>query len=277
MNSNKKLIIFSLATVTVCFLALYIHQHRQGRTGKVDNALTWITGRAQNNLSFFSAGINKLLNHYILLVNTSQENDLLHQELLDIKQQLVQMNEMESDLRRLNNLLDFKKSIAMKMLAARVIGQDISGDFRGLKIDKGSQDGVQVGMGVIHAGGAVGRIQRVSETYSEVLTLNDPASNIDVIIQRSRARGIVSGASDSLHCKLRYMDRLEDITQDDAIITTHFGNIFPKGILVGHVTEIESTSNGILLDVSLKAAIDTHRLEEVLVVIPSDRSEKNHS
>lgn len=277
MNSNRKLIIFSLATVTVCFLALYIHQHRQGRTGKVDNALLWITGRFQNNLSFFSTGLEKLFSHYVLLVNTAKQNELLHRELLEVKQQLVQLNETESELRRLRNLLDFKNSISMKMLAARVIGQDVSGDFRGLKIDKGRQDGIQIGMGVIHSGGVVGRIQRVSETFSEVLTVTDPASNIDVIVQRSRARGIVSGSTDSLFCKLRYMDRLEDITQDDVIITTQFGNIFPRGILVGHVTEIESTSNGILLDISLKTAIDTHRLEEVLVVIPSNRSEKNHS
>jgi len=277
VNSNKKLLLFSLASLTVCFLALYIHQHRQGRTGKVDNALIWTTGTVQKNVSFFSVGIEKLFKHYFFLVSVSKKNEELEIKLLESRQQIAQMQELESEIRRLSNLLDFKNDLSMKMLPARVIGHDITRDFRGLKIDRGSRDGVRVGMGVIHPGGAVGTIQRVSENFSEVLTLADPASNIDVVVQRSRARGIASGATDSLHCKLRYMDRLEDITQDDAIITTHFGNIFPKGILVGHVSEIESTSNGILLDISLKTAIDIYRLEEVLVVIPADRTTKDHS
>lgn len=73
------------------------------------------------------------------------------------------------------------------------------------------------------------------------------------------------------------MDKLEDVTQDDPVVSTNFGDVFPSGLLIGHVSEISSTSNGILQDITVKTAVDLYRLEEVLVVISSNQSAKNNS
>jgi len=70
------------------------------------------------------------------------------------------------------------------------------------------------------------------------------------------------------------MDRLEDVTQDDAVVTTNFGGIFPSGLLIGHVSEVTSTPNGILQNITVKTAVDLYRLEEVLVVISPVKSTK---
>jgi len=277
VTSNKKLVLFSLATVTVCFLAIYIHQHRNGRTGRVDNLLTWMTGNLQENSGFLVNGVRKLANHYVFLVHAAKKNELLEKEIAEARQRLVQMQEVESSNRRLSSVLDFRSTLSNQTVPARVVAQDISPDFLGIRIDRGSRDGIRIGMGVIHPSGVVGTIARVSENFSEVLTLADPASSIDSVIQRSRARGIVSGESHSLHCKLKYMDRLEDVTQDDIVVTTHFGGVFPSGLLIGHVSDIVSTSNGILQNITVKTAVDLYRIEEVLVVVPSNSAAKNHS
>ena len=277
VSSNKKLVVFGLSTVTVCFLALYIHQHRSGRTGRVDNALTWLTGNLQENTGFFANGLRQLANHYVFLVNAARKNEALELEISQAKQQLVQLQEVEASNRRLNSLLDFKSSLPTRTLPARVVAHDVSPDFLGIRIDRGAKDGLRVGMGVIHPAGVVGTIYRVTENFSEVLTLADPASSIDAVIQRSRARGIISGESSTLNCKLKYMDKLEDVTQDDAVVSTHFGEVFPSGLLIGYVTEISSTPNGILQDITVKTAVDIYRLEEVLVVISSNQPTKNNS
>lgn len=276
VTSNKKLVVFGLSTVTVCFLALYIHQHRSGRTGRVDNALTWVTGNLQENTGFFAHGLRKLSSHYIFLMDTAKKNELLEREIAEAKQKLIQLQEVEAENRRLSSLLDFKAALPTKTLPAQVVSHDISPDFMGIRIDRGSRDGVRVGMGVIHPGGVVGTIHRVSDHFSDVLTLADPASSIDAVIQRSRARGIISGETNTLNCKLKYMDKLEDVTQDDAVVSTNFGEVFPSGLLIGHVSEISSTSNGILQDITVKTAVDLYRLEEVLVVVSSNQSTKNN-
>lgn len=261
----------------MCFLALYIHQHRSGRTGKVDNALTWVTGNLQENTGFFAQGLKKISSHYVFLVETAKKNELLEREIAEAKQKIAQLQEVESANRRLSSLLDFKTSLSTKTLSAKVIAHDISPDFLGIRINKGSRDGIRSGMGVIHPGGVVGTVHRVSEDFSDVLTLADPSSSIDAVIQRSRARGIISGETNTLNCKLKYMDKLEDISQDDAVVSTNFGDVFPAGLLIGHVSEISSTSNGILQDITVKTAVDLYRIEEVLVVISSNQSTKNNS
>ncbi|NBT57839.1 rod shape-determining protein MreC [bacterium] len=277
VRSNKKLAVFGLGTVTVCFLALYIHQHRNGRTGRVDNALTWVTGNLQENTGFFARGLQKISDHYVLLVNTARKNEVLELEIAEAKQKLTQLQEVEASNRRLSSLLDFKTGLSMKTVAAKVIAHDISPDFLGIRIDRGSRDGLRIGMGVIHTGGVVGTIHRLSDGFADVLTLADPSSSIDAVIQRSRARGIISGETNSLNCKLKYMDKLEDVTQDDAVVTTNFGDVFPSGLLVGHVSDISSTSNGILQDITVKTAVDLYRIEEVLVVVSSNQPTKNNS
>lgn len=243
----------------------------------MDNALTWVTGNLQENSGFFAQGLRKISNHYVFLVESAKKNEILEREIAEAKQKIVQLQEVEAANRRLSSILDFKSSLPTKTLAARVVAYDISPDFMGIRIDRGSRDGLRVGMGVIHPGGVVGTIHRVSEHFSDVLTLADPASSIDAVIQRSRARGIVSGETNTLNCKLKYMDKLEDVTQDDTVVSTNFGDVFPSGLLIGYVSEISSTSNGILQDISVKTAVDLYRLEEVLVVISSNQSAKNNS
>jgi rod shape-determining protein MreC len=131
-----------------------------------------------------------------------------------------------------------------------------------------------VGLGVISPSGVVGRVHRVTKRYADVLTLIDPTSNIDAIIQRSRARGIISGQSKQMTCRMKYVDRLEDVAINDAVLSSDFGNIFPKGLLIGYVSAVVPSQNGILQTVTVKSAVDIYRLEEVFVVFPPDEPEK---
>lgn len=217
------------------------------------------------------------MNYYVFLVNAAKRNELLEREVAEARQRLIQYQEVEAANRRLSSVLDFKTTLSVKTLPARVIAQDVSVDFLGIRIDRGSRDGIQTGMGVIHPSGVVGTVYRVSDHYADVLTLADPSSSIDAVIQRSRARGIISGEAKSLHCKLKYMDRLEDVSQDDAVVSTNFKGVFPSGLLIGHVSEVSSTPNGILQNITVRTAVDIYRLEEVLVVISSVQSTKINS
>jgi rod shape-determining protein MreC len=73
---------------------------------------------------------------------------------------------------------------------------------------------------------------------------------------------------------LKYIDRLDDVLVNDILVSTDFGRIFPKGMLVGTVTAVIPNSNGILQTVAVKSAIDIYRLEEVFLVFPPKQSEK---
>ena len=274
LPTGRKYYLLALLTGLTCLLALYVHGHRQGRTNWLDGWIIALTGGLQSGMSNVGKGIKGTAEHYILLVNAQKKNEELEREVATLRSKVTAQEELLSENKRLKEGLSFKETLKNDLLAARVVAHDVSPDYLGLRIDRGTRDGVRIGMGVIGLGGVVGRIQRATPFYSDVLTLVDPSSNIDVVVQRSRARGILSGQNKQLSCKLKYVDRLEDIMVNDVLITTDFGGIFPKGQLIGSVTAVIPNSNGILQTVTAKSAVDIYRLEEVFVVFPPAQPEK---
>jgi rod shape-determining protein MreC len=274
MPNQRKYAFFALVTLCVCVLALYIHRHRQGQTGKIDNALISVAGGVQKTFFYFTQGTRQILDHYLFLVNAQKQNDELRKELDLLRTKLTQLQEVELENARLRDALEFRSRAEQPLLAAHVVAHDVSADYFGVRVDKGAKQGVRVGMGVISPSGLVGRVLRVAPNYSDVLTLVDPTSNIDGIIQRSRARGIISGQAKQLTCRMKYLDRLEDVAVNDVVVSSGFGNIFPKGLLVGYVTSVVPSPNGILQNVTVKSAVDIYRLEEVFIVFPPAEPEK---
>jgi len=272
-TQRKYWFVTSLAFL-ITILSIYVHRHRQGKTGPIDNILISMSGGAQTNLFYLTHGGRKVFDHYFFLVNAQKRNDELTKEIDLMRTKLVALQEVEAENGRLRESLAFQSRVQAKLLSAHVVATDVSSDYTGIRIDKGSKDGVQVGMGIISPAGLVGRVQRVSQSYSDILTVLDPTSNVDGIVQRSRARGIVSGQSKQVQCKMKYLDRLDDIAVNDVIVSSGFGSVFPKGLLIGTVSSVTLSSNGILQLVTVKTAVDIYQLEEVFIVLSSPESEK---
>ncbi|MBY0369277.1 rod shape-determining protein MreC [bacterium] len=274
MPTQKKFAFFGMMTLCVCVLALYIYRHRQGETGRIDSVLISVSGGLQQNFFFLGKGGRSIIDHYLTLVNTQKRNEALEKEVEYLRTKVTALQEVDLENGRLRKGLDFRSDLTQKLLAAHVIANDISTDYFALRIDRGSRDGIRPGMGVISPSGLVGRILRVTNDYSDVLTLLDPTSNVDVVIQRSRARGVLSGKAGEVRCSMKYIDRLDDVTSSDTVVASGFGNVFPKGLLVGYVTDVEPDRNGVIKNVTVKSAVDIYRLEEVFIVLPPAESEK---
>jgi len=132
-------------------------------------------------------------------------------------------------------------------------------------IDKGSSDGVRKGMAVVTPLGVVGQVVGVTPHAAKVLLLTDPNSGIDVLVQRTRSRGIVSGSLDS-GTVLKYVKRSEDIQEGDRLITSGIDGIFPKGMMVATVIKVHKQHIGLFQFIEVLPAVQTARIENVLVV-----------
>ena len=267
MPKQRKYAIVALVALCISVLALYIHRHRQGQTGRIDNLLISLSGRVQKQLYYVSEGTRTLFDRYLFLVSVEEDKERLMNEVAYLKTKLVALQEVELENRRLRDSLVFSEKVEPPLLPAHVVAHDVSTDYFGIRIDKGENDGAKEGMGVISPHGLVGRVLRATPTYSDVLTLVDPTSAVDAVIQRSRARGIVSGQTKDLTCELKYIDKLEDVAVNDTVVSSGFNDIFPKGLLIGYVIEVIPDPSGILQSVILKSAVDIYRLEEGFIVL----------
>lgn len=207
--------------------------------------------------------------HYFLLVSAAKDNDHLKHALRQAEADRNQCVEVALTNERLREFLAFKKSTAPQAVAAQVIGKDPSRWFKTVIIDKGEQDGVLKGMPVVVPEGIVGQVVTATSRYAKVLLMIDRNSAVDVLVQRTRARGLIKGKATD-RCALEYVLRKHDVAVGDAVIASGLDRVYPKGLVVGSVSSVVRRNAGIFQEVEVTPAVDFEKLEEVLVVLKKD-------
>ncbi len=202
---------------------------------------------------------------YATLNGLAAQNQALKRRVVQLEGEKNRLLEADATNRRLRELLNFRERLSSKSITAAVVGNSASPWFHSLILDRGSADGVQKGMAVVSQLGVVGQVVSVTSRSAKVLLVTDPYSGIDVLVQRSRIRGIVSGSLDNGPI-MKYVKRSDDVQPGDHLISSGLDGIFPKGLLVGTVTKVQKKSFGLFQYVGVALAVDPERIEEVLVV-----------
>ena len=212
--------------------------------------------------NYLKDGTRHYWDHYIDLVDTSIENSRLKAQLQEMEAQELMLTEIRLENERLRSLLNYKKSFEGEVVGAKVIGSSPSVVGPGfLIIDKGLSSGIKKGFPVLNNIRAIGTVHSVSEKTSMVMLMTNPSSVADAIVQRSRARGIVTGAGN--HYVMKYIEQEDDITVGDKIISSGKDNVFPKNIVIGTVIKVEPDRG--LQRAIIKPETDVSRVEEVLI------------
>lgn len=177
--------------------------------------------------------------------------------------------EAEAENRRLRDLLEFEPLPAYRQVAARVIGRSLSNWFSTVEVNRGATAGIEVDMAVVTHLGLVGRVVRVTSQTSTILLLVDPQSGVGAEIIRSREPGAVVGnVSFEDTCVMRMFSRDADVRAGDTVLTSGLGDVFPRGLHIGSVTEVARAEQGLLVVAHILPAVDFTRLEEVFVLVP---------
>ena len=211
--------------------------------------------------------VQNIWNDYVNLIQVRGENVRLRQQVTELQGALHQYREAYLQQQRVRELLTFRTLSFPNAVPAEVVGIDPSQWSEAITINKGTKHGVQKDVAVVTQHGLVGRTIEVGPHYATVLLITDRRSAVDALVQRTRARGIVVGRS-RLLSELRYVDFQEDIRVGDPIISSGFGEVYPKGLLIGTVRSVHQKPYGLFHDVEIQPAVDLVKLEEVLVLVP---------
>jgi rod shape-determining protein MreC len=144
-------------------------------------------------------------------------------------------------------------------------------------IDKGEHDGIKPDMAVITSDGVVGKVLRVYRSTALVLLIDDQTSGVGSILDKTRLQGILRGTP-SGEVVLEKVMSDETVPTGELVLTSGGDGIFPKGLVVGHVTKVTNGSE-LFLNIRVHPSVNLNRLEEVLVVMKIDerQSEPDHT
>ncbi|MGZ3457252.1 MAG: rod shape-determining protein MreC [Archangium sp.] len=240
-----------------------------GRRGRdpnfVDRAVIGVTAPLQRGLIGLIDGVKAAVYGYIDLRQVRQDNEQLRAENLQLRSAVRALGETRAENERLRGLLSYAEAAPGPEVAARIIGVNPVAKLLSVRINRGESDGVYRGMSVVTPDGIVGQVVRTTGGWADVALVTDLQSRVGVRVQRSRARGTAAGAGKG-PLRLENMLRTEDVQEGDLIITSGTDGVYPPGLVVGKVTHLEKTEHGMFLGGDVEPAVDTTRLEEVLVM-----------
>ena len=198
-----------------------------------------------------------------------EENERLHESLAAAEYWIQQTKELREENLRLGLLLDFKTthSRMFDLVIARVIGKNTDNWSQTVILDKGSAEGLACDMAVLAPAGMVGRIVAVTPHTAEVLLLIDTESVVGARIMETRfSPGMVSGTGQDDLLEMLRVDHDAEILPGQMVITSGYGSVFPRGLVIGSVIDVLPSANGLTKRATIQPAVDFRRLEEVMVI-----------
>lgn len=256
----------------VCLWLVFSTQPYQ-RAGYFNSATQW-----SGTMMEASSSVEEYL-------SLKDQNALLAQENARIKQQLTQFikqgeQQAYDSLKREGLLfentrtMDSLPSVAYSFIPAKVINQSIRNQQNYLTLDRGSADGLEVDMGVIHPSGIVGKIKVVSKHYATVTSILHTEVLTSARINRNDALGSVRWeGSDPAVASLLYIPRHINVQKGDTVSTTGFSGIYPEGTPIGLVKTVGNGTDATYLDIELELLTKFNQLIWVEVVHSLGRTE----
>lgn len=225
----------------------------------------------QSSLTAARKSVESGIEYYFLNVNASKENAGLKMKISELENEIFINAEIIKENERLREITNYEKEIFPSRIVAKVVSWNSSSEFRVLRINKGIKDGITLQAPVVTPLGLVGYIYRLTENFSDVLTIEDSNNHVDALLVRTRGQGILEGSAEG-KISLKYIPKSEPVIIHDEVITSGLGNIYPKGIKVGKVSKIEKDSYGVTQTIEIKPSVTFSKLEEVIVLkIPETR------
>ncbi|WP_409269657.1 rod shape-determining protein MreC [Massilia sp. BHUDP2] len=189
---------------------------------------------ALGNMAGYFSSISSLQKE----VNELKTQQLAQSRLL--QQAQLQMAE-NAQLRR---LMDAKQHLPVQAQMTEILYDARDPSTRRIVIDRGSRHDVVPGLPVIDHAGVVGQVTRVFPFTSEVTLLTDRDQAIPVQVLRSGLRSIAYGRGQSGLLDLRFVVANADIQVGDVLVTSGLDGMYPAGLAVAKVVQVESVAGG---------------------------------
>lgn len=218
-------------------------------------------------------GIRNFSQRFGNVAELRAENERLQAENDRLRAADARVKELERDNAQLVEQANFAvKYPQYKSVPARVIGRDPTSAEKVLVLDRGSDDGLVIGMPVVSPNFLVGLVTEVSPQRAKVRLIIDQDMQIGVLLQDKRGAGIMYGNwQQGGRLTVKHIDRDTPVVAGAQIITSNWTNHVPPDLLVGFVTNVKKDTQTDSLQLEVVPYVNFDGLESVSVILTGER------
>ncbi|MCP4723742.1 MAG: rod shape-determining protein MreC [bacterium] len=211
-----------------------------------------------------SSSITNRINYVSLLFNTMENNRLLTEENLILNYENSLIKEIIEENERLRSLIELKNRAEFEYKAGEIISWNPTPTVSSVTVNLGSDDGVEKNMPVISDNGLVGKIVSSEGNTSICQLLTDRNFRVSSKLSGGTAIGIL----EFMENDLATMKIAKSLTVQigDTVYTSSHGNIYPEGIHIGTVMNVEEEP-GLFKNITVDLFVNYLRLRQVLVIV----------
>lgn len=275
MTFFKNKLAVTIIILSVSFLILIGISVKRENLSVVENGI----GSTLNTVQrlFYKSGynVNESLSFIFNFSKVKKENEELKKRNDELEQKALEHDTLLKENESLREALNFKSQRSeYDYIGSNIISRSGGNYLDGFIVDKGTKNGVKKGMVVITPKGLVGQVTSTAANWAEVQSVSNENIAVSAMVEATNdTSGIVRGYKDAdnkLLAKLYYLPEDSQIKIGDVILTSGYGNLYPKGLRIGKVIDIEEDKGKLMKNAVLEPYVDFNRLEQVLIVVPKE-------
>ena len=259
-----------IAMTVICMVLLIVSYRFSENLGPVKTVAGDVITPMQVGINKVGSFFTSKLDYFKSIDDLLAKNKELTEKLDKVNYEnklLIQGKYELDDFRKLYNLdqtyADYPK------VAARVIKKDMNNWYNQFTIDKGTDDGIKVGMNVMAGNGLVGIITKTGHNNSVVRSIIDDSSNVIGMLLDSSATCVVKGnlkLLDEGHIEVTGIKKGLGVKDGDEVVTSYISPKYHPGILIGYVSNIKVDPSNMTESGYITPAVDFSKLDMVLII-----------
>ena len=205
-----------------------------------------------------------MVSSYFSLTDINKD---LTQRVFYLERKVNQLSRLYADATADTTTVQFSSLQSCNVIPAKVISSALFKPHNLITIDKGSKDGVAPDMGVACGTGVVGIVSIVSDHYSVVMPVINVKSRVSCTIRNHGYFGYLTwDGRDSRVAYVEDVPRHAALEKGGWVETNGYSAIFPSGILVGQISEISNSRDGLSYRLKVNLSTDFGKLRDVCVI-----------
>ncbi len=270
--SNKRLILLLVGVIVLVALISFSFKDRHNAS-LPEQIVKDVVGFGQSLFSKPAHFVMDIIGNIDGLLNTYEENKQLKSRLSEFASTQAELIDVKSENERLLEIIGKKEDLReYEPIQATVISRNPDQWEEKIIIDKGEVHGIERNMAVITANGLIGKVVLVTKFTSTVELLSTENRNFRVasVIPGENGKKAAFGLVEGYDHKrgemiMKRIDSSIDVEVGKKVISSGLGGIFPKGLLIGEVTEVSTDDYGLTKLAYIRPAADFAMLDHVMI------------